>query len=180
MTFRGYEYKLVLGAEDLGDCYLGPVAWGHQKGFTTPISLLGVLVSGEVEGDGIQVKKKDGSSITFIVSGYDGEVTISTRFRQFIMDVSKGKPLANALMGVGVIDGLTARLVQEKVAVLSPPPASGIPARSTGVDNSDLEAALEGMGYNQAEIRGMIARANLPPWMPIEERVKAVLETNQG
>ena len=79
-----------------------------------------------------------------------------------------------------MIDALVARLLQGKMAALFPPPASGIPARSTGVDNSDLEASLEGMGYNQVEIQAMIARANLPPWMPIEQRVKAVLETNQG
>lgn len=179
-AFCGFEYKLAMGAEELGDLYLGPVAWDRQEGFTTPITLLAILARGEVEGGGIQLTKKDGSSITFLVPGYDGEVTVSTRFRQFIVGVSAGNTLASGLLGAGVIDALVARLLQDKMAALSPPPTAGVQCVNASGGKGDLEAALEGMGYSQKEIEEMIKGANLPPWMPIEDRVKAILKATQA
>lgn len=175
-VFCGYEYPLVMEGEKLGSLDLDPVPCGRREGFITPLALLALLSKGQVEGDGIQVSKKDGSSISFLVTGYDGEVTISTRFRAFIIDLSKDKPLADALLGAGVIDNLTARLVQQKMSALSPPATAGVPA---GDDTNEVEAALEVMGYREREVRQMIQRAQLAPGMSIEDKVKEVLKYAQ-
>lgn len=177
IVFSGYEYPLVMKGEKLGSFDLGCVPCGRQAGFITPLALLALLSKGQVEGDGIQVSRKDGSSISFLVTGYDGEVTISTRFRAFIIDLSKDKPLADALLGAGVIDNLTARLIQQKMSALSPPATAGVPA---GDDTNEVEAALEVMGYREREVRQMIQRAHLAPGMSLEDKVREILKHTQA
>lgn len=178
-TFCGYEYRLVLGTGAIGDLFLGPVGWRSRKGFTTPIALLPVLARGDVEGEGIQVMKNDRSSITFLVPGYDGEVTVSTLFRQFLMSACAGKDLAGGLHGAAIIDDLTAQILERKMGSASLVAPARASADGSTDDSLQLETALATMGYSAAEIKAMMARVHLLPGMSAEDRVRAILEAGQ-
>jgi hypothetical protein len=178
-VFCGYEYQIPVKSQELGHCYLCPASWYRQVGFTTPIGLLAILTKGELEDEGIRVTKKDGTSISFLIHGYASEVTISTKFYQFIMDVSRDKPLAEGLQAAGVIDTLTARLVQQKISALSSPAAAKAPAGEASDDNGEVEARLGSMGFKETEIKKMIGSAQLLPGMSIDDKIKEALKYTQ-
>jgi hypothetical protein len=178
-SFYGYEFHTSVENQALGHCYVGPASWYRQVGFVTPVALLAVLAKGEVEGEGIQLTKQDRSSMSYVIAGYENQVTISTKFYQFIMDVSRDKPLVEGLRAVGVIDKLTAEIIQKKVSALSPPATAGVPADKASDDNSEVEAELENMGYTKAEIAEMIENAHLPTGMSVKDKIKKVLKCTQ-
>ena len=176
--FHSYEYQMKIEAEDLGCFYLGPIEWDDQEGFSTPLALLSLVATGKVEGDGIEVMEIDGSSMSFYIRGYDEAFTeIDERFRQFLIDMTKDKTLSQGLLASGVIDELTAQLVEQK-AKLPLPHAVG-PQASAGQtidDNSDVIATLEAMGYKKGEIQAGMDSTHISPAMSLEEKVKAVLK----
>jgi len=174
--FHGYEYTVKVGAEELGYLYLGPVEWDDQEGFSTPLRLLDMVAQGKLEDEGIEVMEHEGTSISFCVQGYDeGLTTIDGRFRQFVMDVVKDKTLAQGLLASGVIDGLTAQLVGEKVKVPLPQ-LGGAGANAEKTIDGEVIAALEAMGYKKGEIKAGMDGTHLSPAMSLEEKVKAVLK----
>lgn len=177
--FHGYSYRIRREGQDLGCVYLGPVEWDNCDGFTTPLALLSLLETGKLHGDGVEVMETDVDSVSFHVRGCDEELTeISKSFRLFIMDVTKGKTLAQGLLSAGVIDGITAALVEEKAKLPLPQPASaGASAGQTSDDISDVIAALENLGYKKAEIKKALEATDLPSSMPTEEKIRAVLKS---
>jgi len=178
--FQGYEYKMMVKAEELGYSYLRPVQWeDQQEGFTTPLSLLSILATGELEDDGIEVMEQNGSKIEHCIRGYDDDCTeINEQFRQFIIDVAKDKPLAQGLLASGVIDEVTAKLIDGKSKVTSPP-LVGVQTNAKKINDSEVVAALEAMGYKKAEIKVGMDATHLSLDMSLEEKVKAVLK-NMG
>jgi hypothetical protein len=173
--FCGYQYDLMTVPEELGSFYLGPVDWVEREGFSTPIVVLSLLSDGKLESDGIEIVEHERSSTILHLRGYDDEfVEVKEHFRNFIVDLAKEKGLAQGLLAKGVIDGLTARLVEEK-AKLSLPPVSG-PEPSSEESTDDVISALEAMGYKKGEIKAAIKAAQFSPGMSLEEKVKAVLK----
>jgi hypothetical protein len=173
--FHGYECTVKAGADDLGVFYLGPVEWERQEGFVTPLALLAMLAKEKLEDDGIEVVEHEGTSISFCVQGYDeGLTTIDGRFREFVIDVAKDKPLAQGLLEAGIIDGLTAQLVGEKVKVPLPQLVSAGANAEKTVDG-EVIAALEAMGYKKGEIKAGMDATHLSPAMSLEGKVKSVL-----
>ena len=180
--FHGYRYEIKLGAEELGRLYLGPVQWGdQQEGFTTPLALLSVLAMEKLEDDGIEVTEQDGSIFEYCIRGYDDSlIEIHERFRGFVIDIAKDKTLAKGLVASGVIDELTAQLVEGKAKLPLPQLAGDEASLGQGsVDNSDVVVALEAMGLKKAKIMEAIEAAHLTPGMPLEKKDKAVLK-NMG
>jgi hypothetical protein len=177
--FRGYKYPIDVDGQELGHCYVGPASWSRQEGFSTPLVLLAALARGALEGEGVELIRQDASSMRFLVQGYDGEVTISTKFYQLIVDVCKDKTLAEGLLAAGVIDKLTAQLVQQKISALSSPAAAKVPAGEASDDNSEVEARLGSMGFKETEIKKMIGSAQLLPGMSVEDKVKEALKYTQ-
>lgn len=176
--FHGYAYPMKVEAEDLGLFYLGPALGGHQEGFTAPIVLLSLLVKGELEAPGIAVTEHGSSSTTFVVEGFEKEtVVVHDAFRRFIRDIAKAQPLGEALLGKGVIDKDTGKLVAEKAKMPLPHPVGAqASAGQTTLDNSDIIAALEVLGYKKKEINEAMEAASLSPAMCLEEKVKSVLK----
>jgi hypothetical protein len=177
--FRGYKYSTDVDGRELGHCYVGPESWSRQEGFAVPLVLLAALARGALEDEDVELTRQDSSSMRFLVQGYDGEVAITTRFFEFIAHVCKDRPLAEGLLAAGVIDKITAGIVQRKVDALSPPATAGVPADEASDDNSEVEAALEGMGYNKTEIAEMIRSAHLIPGMSREDKVSEALKFTQ-
>jgi len=174
--FRGYKYPIDVDAHELGRCYVGPTSWCRQEGFAVPLVLLAALARGALEDEGVELTRQDASSMRFLVQGYDGEVTISTMFFRFITDICKDKPLAEGLLGVGVIGNISAGIVQKKVSALSPPATAEVPAGEASDDNAEIIAELLGMGYGPTDIKAMIDRAELPPGISLEDKVKEVMK----
>lgn len=178
-SFRGYEFQMSVGRQELGNCYVGPASWSRQEGFVTPIVLLAAMARGELEGDGVELIRQDGRSMTYHVTGCDQECTISRDFRRFIMDVAKRETLAAGLLAAGVVDQLTAQIVKEKMSVQ--PAHLPVGGTTTGSDRDDVqvETALANMGYAAAEIKTMMGRESTPAGTPVEDRIKAMLEGAQ-
>jgi hypothetical protein len=177
--FSGYKYRMDVDGQELGHCYVGPASWSRQEGFAIPLILLAALARGALEDEGVELTRQDSSSMRFLVQGYDGEVTISTKFSQFITDICKDRPLAEGLLAAGVIDKITAGIVQRKVSAMSPPATAGVPSGEAGDDNSEVEARLESMGFKETEIKKMIGSAQLLPGMSIDDKIKEALKYTQ-
>lgn len=176
MVILEAHLKLV-ETKPLGFFYLGPVHWENQEGFTTPIALLVMLAEGKLEGDGIELIEHDASSLAFFIRGYDeGFTEIHEEFRQFIIDTTKGKDLAQGLLARGLIDNVTAQLLAEKVKM----PLPAVSAQEGNVqftgNDGDLLAKLQGMGYPTQKIKDAMESIKLSPTMPFKEKVEAVLK----
>jgi hypothetical protein len=176
--FHGWKYVAPIKTQKVGSLFLGADYWDSEEGFTMPIALLTMLGKEKLEDDGIEVMEHEGSSLSFSVRGYDeGSTEVDERFRQFIMDVTRDKSLAQGLLGKGLINEVTAQLVEEK-AKLPLPQVVGAQASAgeTSVDNSDVLGALQSMGFKTAESKKAIEAAHLPPGMSTEEKVKSVVK----
>jgi len=169
----GYTVEVQGEGEKLGVLYLEQPEWLTPGSFTTPIALLSLLAKGDLEAPGIAVTEHGFPSTTFAIQGFEEEVEVYDDFRKFIKDIAKDKPLAEALLAKGLIDGDTAKLLEEKAAL----PLPKVPgAGQTFSDNSDVIAVLESMGYKKEEIKGMLENAKLSPEMSLEEKVETVLK----
>ncbi len=171
--FHGYEYTTKVEAEGLGSFYLGPALGGEREGFTTAIGLLSLLAKGEMEAPGIAVAGRGSPFTIFVVQGFEETVVVHDSFGNFIKHISEEKSLGEALLGKGLIDKDTARLVEEKAK--SPLPQL-VGAGEIIPDNSDIVAALQGLGYKKNEIQEAMEAANLSGAICLEEKIEAVLK----
>jgi len=131
---------------------------------------------GTLEDDGIEIVHTEGPKIGFEVRGYDEEcVEIDREFRQFIIDITKDNTLGEGLLSSGVVDELTADLIDEK-AKLPLPEISDDEAGHTFNGTGKVIAALESMGYKSEDIKEAIDAAVLSPIKTIEENITAVLK----
>jgi len=169
----GYSVEVQGEGEKLGVLYLEQPEWLTPGSFPTPIALLSVLAKGDLEAPGIAVTEHGFPFTTFTIQGFEEEVEIDDNFRKFIKDIAKGQPLAEALLAKELIDGDTAKLVEEKASLPFP---QVLGAKQTFSDDSDVIAELEILGYKTEEIKEAIEAANLLPSMPFEEKVAAVLK----
>lgn len=176
-NFSGSQCTIEVQAQNLGSIYLGPVEWGdEQTGFCVPLALLTMFSEGTLEDDGIEIVHTEGTKIGFLVRGYDEEYTeIDQEFRQFIIDIAKDNTLGEGLLSSGVVDELTADLIEEK-AKLPLPEISDNETRHTFNGASKVIAALEAMGYKHEEIEEAVDAAVLSPTKTIEENITAVLK----
>jgi Holliday junction DNA helicase RuvA len=71
----------------------------------------------------------------------------------------------------GVGQKLASRIVLELRGKM----ASGTPPAVPGVESEEVVAALMGLGYTQAEAAEAVARSEMPPDAPIEEKVRLAL-----
>jgi hypothetical protein len=177
--FHGISYPVKMPDEDLGYHYLGPVEWDTLEGLSTPITLLTMLSEGKIEDDGINIIEHDNKITTYEVRGYDGEtVEIHDLFRQFVMDVCRGKSLSRGLLAAGMVDKTTASLIENN-AMVCPTKKEIIQVEqeeNTG-NNADVIQALEALGYKDTEAIQMVEKARLHESMSLEERVQAALKT---
>ncbi len=159
--------------EKLGVLYLEHLEWLTPGTFTTPIALLSLLAKGDLEAPGITVTEHGYLFTTFAIQGFEEEVEIYDGFRKYIKDISKDKPLAEALLAKGLIDEDTAKFVEKKAALPLPQLLGGGQPFS---DDSDVMSALEGMGYKNGDIDEAMGNAPLSPEMSLEEKVETVLK----
>jgi hypothetical protein len=176
-NFSGCDCTTEVQAQDLGSIYVGPVEWcDEQEGFITPLALLRIFSEGTLEDDGIEIVHTEGTKIGFLVRGYDEEcVEIDQEFRQFIIGIAKDNTLGEGLLASGVVDELTADLIEEK-AKLPLPAVSGDETEHIFNGTGQVIAALEGMGYKSEEIEEAVNVAVLSPTKTIEENITAVLK----
>jgi len=177
--FRGISYPVKLPNEELGYYYLGPVEWDTLEGFSTPIILLAMLSEGKIEHDGIEIIAHDRSITTYEVKGYDGEtIEIHDLFRQFVIDICKGKSLSHGLLAAGMIDKMTASLIENKALVpLNKKESIQVEQVKNTDNNADVLQALESMGYKKSEWLQMVEKAQFDKGMNLEEKVQAALKT---
>jgi len=177
--FRSISYPVKLPNEELGYYYLGPVEWGDTlEGFSTPITLLVMLSEGKIEHDGVEIIAHDSPLTVYEVEGYDGDsVEIHDLFRKFIVDITKGKSLSHGLLAAGLVDELTASLVDAKTNIPLPHKGNSQPKMDSNADDTgDVRAALEALGYKKDEISQMIAATQFPLGMSLEEKLQAALK----
>ena len=168
-----YTAEVEAEGEKLGVLYFEQSEWLTPGTFTTPIVLLSLLAKGDLEAPGITVTEHGYLFTTFAIQGFEEEVEIYDGFRKYIGYIAKDKPLAETLLAKGLIDEDTAKLVEEK-AKLPLPQVLG--AGQPFSDNSDVKAALEGMGYKNGDIDEAMGNAPLSPEMSLEEKVETVLK----
>jgi len=133
---EGYSVDVQAAGEKLGSIFFGPREWLILGSFTTPVALLRLLAKGELEGPGISVTQCWPPYMTFAIQGFDEEVEVCDDFVRFIRDISKEKPLLQALVDRGLIDADTAKLAESKWD--QPLPAGGSPCGSS----PDLKGAV--------------------------------------
>jgi len=176
--FHGIIYRVQLQPEDLGYYYLGPVDyWSTQEGFSTSIALLVMLSEGKMEDDGIEVIAQDDAITTYEVKGYDETIEVHNLFRKFIMDITKGKSLSQGLLATGIVDEMTANLIENKVNA-APKKQNSTQANQgqSGDDNTDVFKVFEEMGYKKSEALQMVHAAHFLPGMTLEEKLQAALK----
>ncbi len=176
----GYAVEVQGEGEKLGVLYLEQPEWLTPGIFTTPIALLSLLAKGDLEAPGITVTEHDYLFTTFVIQGFEEEVEIYDGFRKFIKDVGNKGPLAQGLLAMGLVDKVTANLVEEKGKLPLPPVSGSEASGKEGSDEVDLVAALEALGYKKEEIKKMVDATPLSPNMPLEEKVEAVLKFLDG
>jgi len=172
-----YTAEVEAEGEKLGVLYFEQPEWLTPGTFTTPIALLSLLAKGDLEAPGITVTEHGYLLTTFAIQGFEEEVEIYDDFRKYIGDIAKDKPLAEILLAKGLIDEDTAKLVEEKVKLPLP---QVLGAGHTFSDDSDVKAALEGMGYKNGDIEGAMEDAPLSPELSLKEKVGAVLKFLDG
>ncbi len=169
----GYTVIEPAKGEKLGTTYLGPIEYDTSFNFITPIALLILLSTEDLELPGITVIDHGFQHTTYAIQGFDEEVEVYDDFRKFIKDIAKDKPLAEALLAKGLIDGGTAKLLEEKATLPLPKvPGAGL----TFSDDSNVKAALEGMGYKNEDIEEAMEDVPLSPDMSLGEKVETVLK----
>ena len=181
-SFHGIAHSVKLHPEHLGFYHLGPVERDVQEGFSTPLALLLILSSGKMEDYGIEITQHDAPFTVYEVEGYDeGSVEIHDLFRKFIVDITKGKSLSQGLLAAGVIDKITAGLIESK-AMAPPAKQEGgqvghkKAASDGGDDDADVIQALEALGYKKSEVLQRIEKAQIYEGMSLEEKVQAALK----
>jgi len=169
----GYTVEVQAEGEKLGTFYLGPVEWLTPGTFTTPIALLSLLAKGELEGLGITVTDCSPPFTTFAVQGLEEEVEVSDDFRKFIQDIAKEKPLAQALLDKGVIEGDTGKLVEAKWD--QPLPLNGKASDAGGADLESVVGKLVELGWTDADAKKAVENTTFPYGATIEDKVKIIL-----
>ncbi|MBI2859865.1 MAG: RuvA C-terminal domain-containing protein [Chloroflexi bacterium] len=168
-TFSGFDFSLTLTPEDLGDLWLGPVWWNSEDGFTTPLSLLEVLASDDLEAPGVTILSHDGQRTVYSVEGFDkGTVKIRATFAKFIK--SLGKHVPEALVSMGLIDQGTAKLTKSKTK-----PAADTKALTTNSTSAEAVSKLMELGMTEADAKDAVAHTHCPPQATTEDIVKAIL-----
>ncbi len=178
-NFRGISYPVNMPNEELGYYYLGPVEWDTLEGFSSPITLLAMLSSGKMEDAGFEVITHDSPFTVYEVEGYDEDsVEIHDLFLKFIVDITKGKSLSQGLLAAGMVDKMTASLIESKALVpLSKKESIQVEQGKNTDNNADVIQALEALGYKKSEGIQMVDKAQLCEGMSLEEKVQAVLKS---
>jgi len=183
-SFHSISYPIQLQPEDLGHHYPEPVDWGIQEGFSTPIALLVMLSAGKMEDAGIKVIKHDASFTVYEVEGYDeGTVEVHDLFRKFIVDITKGKSLSQGLFTAGVVDKVTAGLIESKASIPLAKKESGKAGHKKddsgdggGGGEDDVVQALVALGYKKTEVLQMVGKAQFQEGMSLEKKVQEALK----
>jgi len=169
----GYTAIEPAKGEKLGTTYLGPIEWDMSFNFSTPIALLILLSTEDLELPGITVIDHGFQHTTYAVQGLEKEIVVYDGFRKCIKEITVKLSLADALLSKGLIDGDTAQLVEEKGALPLPElPGAG----QTFSDDTDVIAKLEAMGYKNKEIKETMEDASLSPTMSPEEKVTLIVK----
>ena len=165
--FYGYQLPIRFNKDTLGRLYsIFEPSPDYSYWQTIPVSLVQSLLAGELIPNGAKILTSGSNSTEYEVQGF--EVTIPDDFANYLAEVGKQGGLAT----LGIIEQKTASIIEHL-------PQLGGAQASTGdstVDNSDVLAALQGMGFKTAEIKAGIEATHLSPGMSVEQRLQAVLK----
>ena len=183
-SFHGIAHSVKLQPEHLGFYHLGPVEWDVQEGFSTPIALLVMLSAGKMEDTGIEVIAHDSPFTVYEVEGYDeGSVEVHDLFQKFITDVTKGKSLSQGLLATGVVDKITAGLLESKASIPLAKKESGKAGHNKddsgngdGGGGDEVIQALVALGYKKTEVLQMVGKAQFEEGMSLEKKVQEALK----
>ena len=172
--FHGWEYVSPIKPQKIGTLFLGADYWDSEEGFSTPIPLLALLVEGELEGPGIEIFIRDRSCTVYTVDGFDDYfVKLHQKFIGFIKDSAKGGSLVAGLLGKGMIDEVTAQLVEVKWS--EPLPVSGKLGDAGGSDLESPVAKLVELGWTQADAKKAVETTTFPNNATPKEMVSIIL-----
>jgi hypothetical protein len=173
-TFRGYRFQFNLLPEDLGCLWLGPTWWDDEEVFATPVALLRLLTTAEMEAPGVTILNHDSLSAVYTIEGYDEDsVEFRTEFVDFIKAISKNQPLPQALFSLSIVDSGTATLLEAKwkASVL----AVGSHAGADICDPARVIAKLTELGWSESDAKKVVSSTPFPVGATTKEMVKIVL-----
>lgn len=114
-TYNYSGFTLKLEEERLGEVIIQKENYEPAGELSVPISLLCLLVSDQLEAQGIEVTSICDNYTVYRVRGFKGEVTIHHDFRRFLRDICHENGLVNGLLAWGLIDNQIAEIVETKM-----------------------------------------------------------------
>ena len=165
--FYGYQLPIRFNKDTLGCLYsIFKPSPDYSYWQTIPVSLVQSLLAGELIPNGAKILTS-GSNITeYEVQGF--EVTIPDDFANYLAEVGKQGGLAT----LGIIEPKTASIIEHLPHLVDAQASTG----EGTIDNSDVLAALQGMGFKTAEIKAGIEATHLSPGLSVEQRLQAILK----
>jgi hypothetical protein len=178
MKFQDFPFALSLKNKPLGKflMYIPPHEFDLDLTLSIPLKLLSGLFFGEIEPQGTRILEQSDLLITYEVNELKAPIALHQEFIDFIRKMrEREQPLWEAFQNYELIDGVTARIIANKVTPVTSEVAK-IKVPSLPEPTTEVFGALVGMGISKEDARAAcstIPESNFN--LPLEDRIKLAL-----